>query len=295
MDYYTTLGLSKTATPQEITRAYRRLAMKHHPDRNEGSKVAEEKFKEIKQAYETLSDDAKRRAYDSKPASSTSSFSPSQKWSPPESAFKGYYNEKTRGKQWMNDAPPVRPPVTVRAMPSGDRHQVARVSIAEAYRGFNCLVQVGPRIHNIKVPAGVPHGLTFEIGGDTVMILFQANQYSPTPYSTSPKSIEINKATNQPSIVRRCGPLYLMHTIEERMSGRWKPPLPTSVTLTDFLGESFSVKVPLGLSSDQIRTPIEVPRRGYVDWYSDEARCATTRSPLFVTLNLVEKSFDTFA
>ncbi|MDG6286109.1 molecular chaperone DnaJ [Glaesserella parasuis] len=63
-DYYEVLGLQKGASEQEIKRAYKRLAAKHHPDKNQGSKEAEEKFKEIKDAYEVLGDNEKRAMYD---------------------------------------------------------------------------------------------------------------------------------------------------------------------------------------------------------------------------------------
>lgn len=63
-DYYEVLGLSRTASEDEIKRAYKKLAMKHHPDRNPDDASAEEKFKEVKEAYEILSDAQKRAAYD---------------------------------------------------------------------------------------------------------------------------------------------------------------------------------------------------------------------------------------
>ena len=65
-DYYDTLGVAKNANDEDIKKAYRKQAMKHHPDRNQGdsAKAAEEKFKEAKEAYEMLSDDQKRAAYD---------------------------------------------------------------------------------------------------------------------------------------------------------------------------------------------------------------------------------------
>ncbi|MDO8717886.1 MAG: molecular chaperone DnaJ [Polaromonas sp.] len=65
-DYYDTLGVPKNASDDDIKKAYRKHAMKHHPDRNQGdgSKAAEEKFKEAKEAYEMLSDENKRAAYD---------------------------------------------------------------------------------------------------------------------------------------------------------------------------------------------------------------------------------------
>ena len=63
-DYYEVLGVSKTATEAEIKKAYRKLAMKYHPDYNPGDKEAEEKFKEINEAHEVLSDPEKRQRYD---------------------------------------------------------------------------------------------------------------------------------------------------------------------------------------------------------------------------------------
>jgi len=63
-DYYTVLGLPRDASEEDIKKSYRKLAMKHHPDRNPDDKSAEDKFKEAKEAYEVLCDARKRAAYD---------------------------------------------------------------------------------------------------------------------------------------------------------------------------------------------------------------------------------------
>ena len=63
-DYYSILGVGKTASAEEIKKKFRKLALKYHPDRNPGDTVAEEKFKEISEAYEVLSDTEKRQKYD---------------------------------------------------------------------------------------------------------------------------------------------------------------------------------------------------------------------------------------
>ena len=63
-DYYELLGVAKNASADEVKKAYRKLAMQHHPDRNPGDKSAEQKFKDLSEAYDVLKDDQKRAAYD---------------------------------------------------------------------------------------------------------------------------------------------------------------------------------------------------------------------------------------
>ena len=63
-DYYEVLGLQKGASDDEIKKAFRKLAMKYHPDKNPGDKVAEEKFKEINEAYAVLSDSEQKAKYE---------------------------------------------------------------------------------------------------------------------------------------------------------------------------------------------------------------------------------------
>ncbi|MBO7182248.1 MAG: DnaJ domain-containing protein, partial [Kiritimatiellae bacterium] len=63
-DYSEVLGVEKSADAEAIKKAYRKLAMRYHPDRNQGDKEAEEKFKEASEAYEVLSDESTRRMYD---------------------------------------------------------------------------------------------------------------------------------------------------------------------------------------------------------------------------------------
>ena len=63
-DYYEVLGVIKSASSDDIKKAYRKLALKHHPDKNKGNKASEAKFKEASEAYHVLSDKERRRNYD---------------------------------------------------------------------------------------------------------------------------------------------------------------------------------------------------------------------------------------
>src|SRR3954462_4683558 len=63
-DYYEVLGVTRTTPPEDLKKSYRKLAVQYHPDKNPGDKKAEERFKELSEAYEILSDPQKRQMYD---------------------------------------------------------------------------------------------------------------------------------------------------------------------------------------------------------------------------------------
>merc|ERR1712062_575117 len=79
LDYYKSLGINRSATKNEIKKAYFQLAKRHHPDVNTGNPSAKQKFQEIAEAYTVLSDDAKRKHYDWSSTQNYSSFKSDQK------------------------------------------------------------------------------------------------------------------------------------------------------------------------------------------------------------------------
>jgi molecular chaperone DnaJ len=88
-DYYEVLGVARTATAQELKSAFRKLALQHHPDKNEGDKASEERFKEASEAYEVLCDPEKRARYDRFGHQAPGGFGPS----PFEAGFTGNIND----------------------------------------------------------------------------------------------------------------------------------------------------------------------------------------------------------
>ena len=100
-DHYETLGVSRDASAEEIKSAYRKLAMKYHPDRNQGNASAEEKFKEISAAYDVLGDEEKRRSYDFSRTQQTYSSSYGSAYGANRHGFSSEYEEDPFW-QWQN-------------------------------------------------------------------------------------------------------------------------------------------------------------------------------------------------
>lgn len=150
MSYYDTLGVPKTASQDEIKKAYRSLAMKHHPDRGGDTN----KFKEIEEAYRTLSDDQKRSEYDQpQPQYANSPFGGFP------AGFEAFFGHSHFGDMFRPRGPRNR-----------DLNFQTRISLEDAFTGkdlvFSFIKANGQeKIVNVKIPAGIHSGMTLRLSG----------------------------------------------------------------------------------------------------------------------------------
>ena len=183
-DYYKVLGVERNATQDIIKKTYRKLAMKYHPDQNRGNKQAEEKIKDINEAYEVLSDPKKRERYDQLGASYS-------QWQN-QSGGRGNFN----WNDWVTNQQRARgTPVDgggfgdtfggfsdffsaiFGGMPMGGRtvtrqpvktpaiEQKVQITVDEAFRGTQRQFQIGERKIEVKIPAGSVTGTKVRMAG----------------------------------------------------------------------------------------------------------------------------------
>jgi curved DNA-binding protein len=184
-DYYQTLGVGKNATEKEIKSAFRKLAQKYHPDKNPGDKAAEDKFKDLNEAYEVLSDPQKRAKYDQL----GSSYAQWERMGRPGGGFdfsqwmsqggaRGDLNDLF-GDSGFSDffsllfgggAPQTRGRAsgrTVRWSSRGeDLQQPVEITLEEAYHGAKRTLQKNGRRLEVSIPAGARTGTRVRIAGE---------------------------------------------------------------------------------------------------------------------------------
>jgi DnaJ-class molecular chaperone len=184
-DYYQILGISKTATADEIKKAYRKKALEFHPDRNKG-KEAEGKFKEVTKAYEVLSDAQKRQTYDQFGAAAFEQGGPTgQGAGGPFGGFGGQqgpfsYTYSTGGGAQGFDFGGGSDPFDIfeqffgGANPFGRQQRRAiyslNISFMEAIKGVTKKVQLEGKTQTIKIPAGVDNESRIRFGDYDVVI-----------------------------------------------------------------------------------------------------------------------------
>ena len=167
-DYYEVLGVSRDASPDEIKKAYRKLAVKYHPDKNPGNAAAEEKFKEASNAYEVLSDPKKRQIYNQRGHAGVNDM-----------GFHGFTNMEDIfsnfgdifGRTVFGNFGDVFGDVFHRQAPGNPQTQAMdtriklTISFVEAVYGTEKQVIVQGKNITIKIPAGIKDGQTLRLQG----------------------------------------------------------------------------------------------------------------------------------
>lgn len=183
-DYYKTLGVERNATPEEIKKAFRKLALKYHPDRNKGNKEAEEKFKDINEANEVLSDPQKRARYDQLGASysdwqSRGGTNGTFNWNDwVSAAAQGQGNQVDMGDlgdlfgggfsdffSAIFGGMPTSTRRQTRTSPRQSYQQKIEITLEEAYHGTTRMLQVENRRLEVKIPAGASTGTKVRVRG----------------------------------------------------------------------------------------------------------------------------------
>src|SRR3972149_11910332 len=181
-DYYSILGVSKNATEIDIKRAYRKLALEHHPDKNKGDKTAEERFKEVTKAYEVLSDPSKRKTYDQFGEAAFEQGGPGA-GGPFGGAAGGQYGPFTYTYSSTGgnfDFGGFSDPFEIFEQFFGGANPFSRaqarstysltISFMDAVNGATKRVNMGGKTQTIKIPAGVDDGSRIRFGEADVVI-----------------------------------------------------------------------------------------------------------------------------
>jgi curved DNA-binding protein len=173
-DYYKILGVERKASADDIRKAYRKLAMQHHPDKNPGDKKAEDKFKEINEAYQVLSDEQKRARYDQL-GSAYSNFRTGG-GRPDDFQWDDWFqqNGQQRRQGEAGGFSDFFSAIFGEAMRSSVRSQAAQqqgyqqevdISFQEAYEGTSRQLQSNGRKLQVRIPAGVKTGSKVRVAG----------------------------------------------------------------------------------------------------------------------------------
>ncbi len=291
-DYYKILGVERKASADDIRSAYRKLAMKYHPDKNPGDKKAEDKFKDINEAYQVLSDEQKRARYDQL-GSAYSNFRTSggrpgdfqwDDWFQQNAGQRGNVDDVFGGGATFSDFFRTIFGEAVRSSQRGQQaqQQVAgyqqdmTISFQEAYEGTMRQLQTNGRKLQVRIPAGVKTGSKVRVAGagpegtDLYLVVHveEENRFEREGYdltTTSPVSVFTLILGGEAEVDTPAGKVKL--TIPAgtqpdqvfRLAGRGMPHLKSPSTKGD-LFVKLKVQIPKYLSAKQIELIEEAAR-----------------------------------
>jgi len=268
-DFYKILGVSKSASAEEIKKAYRKLAVEYHPDKNK-SKEAEEKFKEINEAYEVLSTPQKRKAYDQfGDAAFAGGAGPSGAGGPFGSAqgrqgpFTYYYstNGGPQGSQGF-DFGDFSDPFDIfeqffgGGSPFGRRKPRYSLSIdfMDAVRGVTKKVNINGKNEEIKIPAGIDNGQRLRFENFDIVIEVRPHDFFER------KGFDIYSVENIPMVTAVLGDIKQVKTLDGTV--RLKIPEGTQQgTLIRIKGKGIKNLQGSGHGDQFVRVKIEIPKK----------------------------------
>ncbi|MBW2562834.1 MAG: DnaJ domain-containing protein [Deltaproteobacteria bacterium] len=247
-DYYKTLGVNKTATDDKIKKAYRKLAMKYHPDHTKGDKNAEEKFKEISEAYAVLSDKEKRKQYD------TFGSNGFQQRFSQEDIFRSFdfgdifkefgfgganpFMGRRGGMRFSrgSGSPFGSHPGRQQQVKGSDLVYELPLTLQEVAKGTNKVISFDHKGRHEKITVKIPKGM---IAGKKLRL---AGKGEPSPYGGPPGDLYIqSKEVNDPTYSAKEYDLYANRDLKlsEAILG-------TSISVPTLEGKELNLKIPPG-------------------------------------------------
>lgn len=272
-DYYEVLGVKRGATEEELKKAYRRLSSAHHPDKHTTASDAEKadheaKFKEAKEAYEILSTPAKRQSYDAyghdqKPQDGMN-------WGRASQSDIDEILRQMRRAHGMNGF-------------TGKQKQHAefnaRVTLADAARGFEVDVGIPGRNVKVKVKPNTPDGYRTRLDVDENLTIFATTRIHD-PYfivkSAGDCGIHYELREGINVTVLESGHIEKIIEVDalDVLLGSW-------VDVSDHTGTKFSMRIPAGL---QLGQKIKMAGKGYYHWWHELDSPSNERGDLYITV-----------
>ena len=287
MNAYEILGLNTASSEEEVIKAYRRLAMKWHPDRNNGSKEAETQFKIVKEAYEVIQANGFRpltaRGHQGSPGSANWQ----GQWDTPRAPGNTWRDRNDIGSIFedlkaFNAAGHKGSPEWQKQQESASKTQqntselVAQISLRSAFTGFNMVV---PRTqngmtqhHTCHIPAGTPNGYRgrYKASDGTVVTV-------TTRIETGSFSLRsFAEQNNLFSAGLHIGDIEISMEVDalDLINGAW-------IDTQDFLNEQLRVRIPQGFNPLH---RLKVAGKGYYGWLQEYTRPSNNRMDMFIKL-----------